>query len=287
MCDTNNPKRTLTDVYRFGLSALSLVPEAMLPTAASPEPTGNQNSGVVLPPANEFAPVASVADFNGHGDATPNVGGGAVHIIGGVRPATKPETESARDRASDLLNQGMDLSDAGHPEEALRCLTEALAVLALLAECGDADAPLKTGVALFTMGRTLRRAGRLEEAADKLRKALFIHEALQTEPVRAKAQEETAWVLAEQSILLREQGQLERAHACAARAVSTVEAITAPVDTVEVNRLLVWTLRCQGKTLERLHRSLEASECYRRAAVLSKAVKQGRQAEAGEDSLPE
>jgi tetratricopeptide (TPR) repeat protein len=80
--------------------------------------------------------------------------------------------------------------------------------------------------------------------------------------------QETACVLADQSIILRQRGQFTEAAACARRAAETLEGIIKPTDETCFKKVLSWALRCEGKALERLHRSAEASACYQRAAEL-------------------
>ena len=254
----------------------------------------NPNADAVLHPASEFDPNATVTDEDRQKycrDVTEEVlcgkraflgvtGPVAIQIVGGTRPDHRV-ADLSRGQASALLNDGMDLSDAGRTEEALRYLERVVTAYTHWSNQGDESASLKLGIALFTIGRTLRGAGRFDEASAKFAEALTIYERLQAGALRAAALEETGWVLADQSWILRDCGQFEEALACARRAVETVDGIVEPTDETRLKIVLRWALRCEGKALDRLHRSAEASACYQRAAELRDKAKSTRSEHGG------
>ena len=66
-----------------------------------PKPLGereNVNAGVMLPSADDFDPNMDVSGFTGLVDVTPHVAGGAIQIVGGVRP---PEDDGSDDAGGD------------------------------------------------------------------------------------------------------------------------------------------------------------------------------------------
>ena len=69
-----------------------------------PKPLGereNVNAGVMLRSADEFDPNMDVSGFTGLVDVTPHVAGGAIQIVGGVRPP-----EDAGDGGTDDSGEG-------------------------------------------------------------------------------------------------------------------------------------------------------------------------------------
>jgi hypothetical protein len=79
MCDTNNPKKTLTDVYRFGVSALSLQfeEERTEPGLSAPTPTANPHRDV-----SAELTTGKRSFFDGIT---------AIQIVGGVWPPPSPK----------------------------------------------------------------------------------------------------------------------------------------------------------------------------------------------------
>ena len=64
--------------------------------AKAEELANNRNAGVMLRSADEFDPNMDVSGFTGLVDVTPHVAGGAVQIVGGVRPPVVPVTDTSK-----------------------------------------------------------------------------------------------------------------------------------------------------------------------------------------------
>ena len=175
------------------------------------------------------------------------------------------------DLAGTIMNKGLALTNAGRTDEGAACYRTALEAFRRKWQGGSQAAGKLVALTLFNIAESNTRPGLFEKAIGLYDESLEVHRRIAAEheaPVSADA----AVVLKAKSHALLRMEQFEKALAVADEAVKTLERLVATGRISAVSDLS-WALRWKGKALDGLHRSFEASACYKRAAELVAPVK--------------
>ncbi len=207
-------------------------------------------------------------------DITDQMIGGGIQIIGGAA-AHRGLTYLPPERVDALLDYALHFVHSRQFDEGLGVFAKVGAAYLDWSDRWSEPMVLKFGITLFTIGQSLRKAGKFDDALTRLGEALAVYQRLLGGTLRADALQETAWVLAEKSIIFCNRGQFDEAVTCAHGAVEALDGISGPTDEKRFKNVLIWSLRCEGHALKGLHRAAEASACYQRAAELHAQVKSG------------
>ncbi len=171
------------------------------------------------------------------------------------------------EQAATLLNKGLALTNAGRVEQGAACYQTALTVFRRRWQGGSQTAGNLVALTLFNIAEANARPGLFEEAIRLYDESLEVYRLIAAERELPISENAAALLYAKSYALLGAE-QFEKALAVADEAVKSLERAAA-TGRILAKRDLAQALRYKGRALDKLHRSFEASECYRRATELA------------------